>query len=143
MIAYSAALTLLAGCASDSVGPSSQLTTQAVPPPPAAERSTPVVAGRPARLHIAVAFDGACKPLALKSIAVRTPASKGDVTFQEGQTTVINQSASGRCIGTALPGTGVYYTAKAGAAGRDQFAVDIVLSNGQTTTKTFDVMIAE
>jgi hypothetical protein len=124
------------------------MTTQATQPaadgPVAgAARTTPVVAGRPARVHMAAAFDGACAPLPLKSIAVRSAAAKGDVTFREGQSTVINQSASGRCIGATLPATGVYYTAKAGMSGHDRFAIDITLSNGQVTTKTIDVTIAE
>lgn len=123
-----------------------QLTTAAMPvPAPVAQsrRSTPVVPGRPARMYVATAFDAKCAPVALKSVAVRMPPATGDVTFRPGQSTVVNESATGKCIGTTLTGTGVYYTAKPGASGRDTFAIDIVMASGEVATRTFDVAIAE
>lgn len=136
-----------AGCSGDLPGHAPTLLTTASVDNAAAEgkavRATPVVPGRPARMYVATAFDAKCAPVALKSVTVRTPPLTGEVSFRPGQTTVVNESATGKCLGTSLAGTGVYYTAKAGASGRDRFAIDIVMADGATATRTFDVTITE
>jgi len=137
-------LLFLSGC--------SDLTSQGggagLPPPggataDAAIRSTPVVAGRPARVFIFAGFGNNCEPTAPPQITVTEPPSKGDVTFSPGQVTTIQQSAQGTCIGKKAQGTGIYYTARAGQEGHDRFSVAAKLASGETTARTFEVRIAE
>jgi hypothetical protein len=42
-----------------------------------------------------------------------------------------------------VTGTGVYYTARAGASGTDRFAVEAKLASGETNRRVFEVTIAE
>ena len=52
-------------------------------------------------------------------------------------------SATGTCGGKKVSGTGVYYTARAGAAGTDRFALQARLASGETSSRTFEVRIVE
>jgi hypothetical protein len=76
-------------------------------------------------------------------VAVTQPPAKGDITFEPGQETTIVTSAQGTCIGQKATGTGVYYTARAGAEGTDRFQVSARLASGETATRTFEVRITE
>lgn len=106
-------------------------------------RGTPVVPGRPARVFIMVGFkEKDCAPIA-PQLSVTTPPAQGEVSFRPNQTTLVQFSASGKCNGKSVPGTGIYYTARAGAAGQDQFTVTATSGNGPPMTKTFRVRVAE
>lgn len=109
----------------------------------AAVRNTPVVPGRAARVFVFAGFGDKCEPLAEPKITVTHPPAKGELSFVPGQETTIQASAQGTCIGQKTKGTGVYYTAHAGAKGRDRFAVTAKLATGETATRTFEVQIAE
>lgn len=109
----------------------------------AAVRNTPVVPGRAARVFVFAGFGDKCEPLAEPNITVTNPPSKGALSFVPGQETTIQASAQGTCIGQKTKGTGVYYTAHAGAKGSDRFAVTAKLATGETATRTFEVQIAE
>jgi hypothetical protein len=76
-------------------------------------------------------------------LSVTDPPRQGDVSFEPGQDTTIVSSAGGTCTGARASGTGVYYTARAGATGWDRFTVSARLAGGQTATRTFEVQIAE
>ena len=106
-------------------------------------RGTPVVVGRPARVFIMVGFkEKDCSPIP-PQVTVTTPPGKGAVSFMPNQTTLVQFSASGKCTGKSLPGTGIYYTARPGAKGVDQFTVTASIGNGAPSTKTFRIRIAE
>jgi hypothetical protein len=106
-------------------------------------RALPVVPGRPARVFIFAGFGDHCEPVAAPEFTVTTQPAKGDVSFVPGQKTVIKTSAKGTCLGKTTTGTGIYYTAREGQQGSDRFAVLARLPSGDTTTRTFEVRIAQ
>lgn len=106
-------------------------------------RGTPVVSGRPARVYIMAGFKEAdCSPIA-PVIQITKPPSKGQVTLTPNQPTTIQHSGSGKCMGSKLPGTGIYYTAAKGQTGPDSFTISATTATGDTSTKTFDLQIVE
>ena len=137
---------LLAGCSSagpespaaDTQPPASQ---SAQPTTDAATRASPVVAGRPARVFVMAGVDQACKPLPAPQITITHPPAKGDVTFNPGQETTLAATAQGTCVGQKSIGTGIYYTARAGSTGTDQFMIEAKLASGEVATRTFEVRI--
>jgi hypothetical protein len=112
-------------------------------PADASVRATPVVAGRPARVFVLAGFGKSCEAVAAPQITITEPPAKGDVTFVPGQTTTIQYSPQGTCIGQKTQGTGIYYTARAGTEGVDRFSIAAKLASGETATRTFEVRIAE
>jgi hypothetical protein len=108
-----------------------------------AVRSQPVVPGRPARVFIFAALGDQCQPIAAPVIKITALPAKGEVSLVPGQDTTIATSAKGTCIGRQAKGTGLYYTARAGAQGTDTFAATATLANGESQTRTFGVTIAE
>lgn len=104
-------------------------------------RTAPVVPGRRARVFILAAVGDACEPLAITDLRVAAAPAKGDVSFEPGQPTKIATSATGTCIGTKTAGTGIYYTARAGAAGEDAFSVSATLPTGEVATRSFKVQV--
>lgn len=108
-----------------------------------AVRGTKVVPERPARVFVMAAFDDACRQVAAAAIAIDKAPAKGAVSFRENQPTTIMYSVSGKCIGTRLTGTGIYYTAAKGATGSDTFTVSARLAGGEVATRTFTVNIAD
>lgn len=134
----------LAGCSSVGTQSGAPVASDTLTPTAdAAVRSTPVVPGRPARVFVFTGFGDSCEPLPAPQIAVTHPPSKGDVSFVPGQETTIAASAHGTCVGQKAKGTGVYYTARSGEQGTDRFSVSAKLASGETTTRTFEVHIAE
>ena len=109
----------------------------------AAVRGTKVVPERPARVFVMAAFDDACRQVAAAALMIDRPPTKGQVSFRENQATTVMYSVSGKCIGTKLTGTGIYYTAAKGATGSDTFTVSARLGSGETATRTFNVNIAD
>ena len=109
----------------------------------AQERGTKAVPERPARVYVMSAFDDACRPVAGMTITVSSPAAQGEVTFRDNQPTTVMSSASGRCIGMRVVGTGVYYTARKSASGTDEFAVTVRLADGTSSERRFRVTIAD
>jgi hypothetical protein len=108
----------------------------------AATRSMPVVPGRPARVFVFAGWDAACAPTAAPQVSVTAPPAQGDISFRPGQQTTIAASAGGTCSGRTVTGTGVYYTARAGAAGTDRFTLEARLASGETSRRVFEVTIA-
>ena len=94
-------------------------------------------------MFIFAGFGPKCESVAAPDITITALPQKGDVSFVPGQETTVNFSAKGTCIGQKVTGTGVYYTARAGATGTDSFTVTAKLSSGESSTRTFDVKIAE
>ncbi len=107
------------------------------------KRGTPVVAGRPARLYVMAGFrEKDCSPIEA-DVKLQTAPRKGTVTFKPKQQTVVQFSASGKCIGQTIVGTGIYYTAKKGQVGADSFSIVATAGRSKPSTKTFNVNIAE
>jgi hypothetical protein len=130
---------LLAGCtsAAPTVDPA------AAPTGDAAVRSSPVIVGRPARVFVMAGFGKSCEPVAAPEITITQPPEKGDVSFIPNQETTIQYSAAGTCVGQKTTGTGIYYTARAGSAGTDKFAVSAKLASGEVASRAFEVRITE
>lgn len=105
-------------------------------------RRNPVVAGRRARVFVMAGFGEKCESLPAPDITVTRPPAKGSVSFEPGQETTVNTSATGTCIGQHVLGTGIYYTARAGETGSDTFTVEASLG-GSVTQRTFAVEIVE
>lgn len=139
---------LLAGCAAESHPGALQtgavpLPAIVAPSPGSAVRGTPVVPGRPARVFVMAGIGAGCKPTGPPTMAIDRQPAKGTVTFQPGQETTIQYSVSGQCVGSRVPGTGIYYVARAGAKGGDTFTVSARMGTGEVATRTFAVQIAE
>jgi hypothetical protein len=131
---------MVAACSGSTVP--QPLTGADVPTNDAATRTTPVVAGRPARVFVFAGWDAGCAALAAPQVTVTDQPSQGEITFRPGQQTTIAASAGGTCAGRTVAGTGVYYTARPGAAGTDRFAVEARLASGETNRRVFEVTIA-
>lgn len=85
-------------------------------------------------------FGERCESLPAPSITVTAQPAKGSVSFEPGQETTVNTSASGTCIGQRVTGTGIYYTARPGETGPDTFSIQAELG-GDVTQRTFSVQI--
>lgn len=94
-------------------------------------------------MFVFAGFGKNCEPVAAPEVTITAPPAKGDVSFVPSQDTTIMSSLQGTCIGQKAKGTGVYYTARAGATGSDTFTVTARLASGETATRTFSVRIEE
>ena len=108
-----------------------------------AGKATRVSPGGTTRVYVMAAFDTACQPLTAPKIDITALPQKGKVSFREGQSITVQQSAAGTCIGQKVPGTGIYYTANEQASGPDTFTISARLSTGETATRTFQLIIQE
>lgn len=106
-----------------------------------ATRTTPVVRGRPARVFVYAALGEGCKPLPAPVVRITVPPVQGEVSFREGQQTALASAGGSACAGRSATGTGVYYTAREGAAGSDRFTVEAEASDGTRQTRSFEVRI--
>jgi hypothetical protein len=122
-----------------------QGTPAALPAPSAdaATRSQPVVPGRLGRVYVFAGVGKTCESLPAPELTIASRPSKGELSFVPGQETVIAASAQGTCLGAKARGTGVYYMARAGTSGTDTFSISAKLATGETTTRIFQVTIAE
>lgn len=136
------ALSLLSGCSSPSTPPAPPAEGVAQPEAADGVRRNPVVAGRPGRVFVMAGFGERCESLPAPQIRITQPPSKGSVSFEPGQATTINTSASGTCIGKIVTGTGIYYTARPGETGKDSFAIEAEIG-GSATQRSFTVEIVE
>lgn len=118
------------------------VSSSVTPTTDAATRTAPVVPGRPGRVFIFAGVDEACKPIQPPALSITRPAAQGDISFKDGQQTVIAATARGTCVGTKATGTGVYYTARAGAQGSDSFTISAKMPTGETLERAFTVSIA-
>lgn len=144
VIRCAAALSLLCALSACSSSGSSPDTASTTPPSEAGDgvRREPVVAGRRARVFIMAGFGEKCESLPAPTIKVTQPPAKGSISFEPGQETTINTSASGTCIGQRVLGTGIYYTARPGETGADTFGIEAALG-GSVTQRTFSVQIVD
>ncbi len=87
--------------------------------------------------------DPSCRSLAAPEIIITRPPAKGDITFKPGQQTTLAATAQGTCLGRMATGTGIYYTARAGSSGTDQFAIEAKAATGEVANRVFEVKITE
>ena len=118
----------------------SSLQVQAQEP---AKGGTRVSPGGTTRVYVMAAFDKDCQSLAKPAIIVTAPPAKGQVSFREGPTIVVQQSLSGQCLGTRVTGTGIYYTASPGSTGVDSFSITATLATGEVAQRTFQLKIED
>ena len=104
---------------------------------------TRVKTGEATRVFVMAGFTPECAFIGFPDIALAVPPTKGTVETKPGEATTIQYSLSGKCIGTKVDGTGIYYKAAAGQTGDDTFTVSGRLGNGEPATRTFSVIIDE
>ena len=110
----------------------------------AAGKGTRVKPGEPTRVFVMAGFTpDACAFKGFPEMQLDTQPAKGQVAFKTGDATTIQYSLSGKCIGTQVQGTGIYYTPVAGQRGEDTFTVTGRLGSGEPATRTFFVIIDE
>ena len=112
-------------------------------PSAAAGRGTRVKPGEPTRIFVMAGFTPECAFKGFPEMQLDAQPAKGQVGFKTGEATTIQYSLSGKCIGTQVQGTGIYYTPVAGQTGEDTFTVTGRLGNGEPATRTFSVIIDE
>ena len=105
--------------------------------------ATRVSPGGTTRVFVMAGFDAACKATPYPQITVSIAPSKGQVSFRQGQETVVQYSVSGSCIGTRVQGVGIYYTARPDGEGPDTFTISARLAGGETAERTFKLTIAD
>jgi hypothetical protein len=105
-------------------------------------RTEKVVPERPARVFVMAGMDSDCRSLSPVVITVTQEPKQGRVSLRENQQSQIQYSVTGKCAGARAIGTGIYYTALAGAKGGDSFTVDVRLGS-LSTTRTFEVQVAD
>lgn len=133
-------LLAVAGCM-PAAGPAEPLGVAGAVTKDTATRTTPVVPGRPARVFVYAALGEGCKPLPAPVVRITLPPVQGEVSFREGQQTALASAGGSACAGRSATGTGVYYTAREGAAGSDRFTVEAEASDGTRQSRSFEVRI--
>jgi hypothetical protein len=108
--------------------------------PPAHAGGTRVKPGEATRVFVMAGFTPECAFKGFPDIQLEKQPAKGTVETKTGEATTVQYSLSGKCIGTKVEGTGIYYKA---AAGEDTFSVSGRLGNGEPATRTFSVIIDE
>ncbi len=108
--------------------------------PPGMIRAVP---DRPTRVFIMAAFDDDCRSLPAPAIEISVAPKKGAVQFRAGQSTTVQYSLTGKCVGTRVTGTGIYYAARADAAGEDTFTITARSANGEVATRTFQMFVSD
>lgn len=108
-----------------------------------AGRGTRVKADTSTRVFVMAGFAPDCSFKGFPDMQVSAAPTKGQVSFKPGETTTVQYSLSGNCVGTAVQGTGIYYTPEPGQSGEDTFTVTGKLGTGEPATRTFSVIIDE
>ena len=108
-----------------------------------AGRGTRVKVDTPTRVFVLAGFTPDCTFKGFPDMQLSAAPQKGRVSFKPGEATTIQYSLSGKCIGTQVQGTGIYYTPTAGQTGEDTFTVMGKLGTGEPATRTFSVIIDE
>ena len=109
----------------------------------AAGKGTRVKPGESSRVFVMAGFTPECAFKGFPDMQLDAQPAKGQVQFKTGEATTIQYSLSGKCIGTQVQGTGIYYTPVAGQTGEDTFTVTGRLGTGEPATRTFSVIIDE
>ena len=111
--------------------------------PPAHAGGTRVKPGEATRVFVMAGFTPECAFKGFPDIQLDKQPAKGTVETKTGEATTVQYSLSGKCIGSKVEGTGIYYKASAGQTGEDTFTVSGRLGNGEPATRTFSVIIDE
>lgn len=98
---------------------------------------------RPTRVFIMAAFDDDCRSLPAPAIEISVAPKMGAVQLREGQSTTVQYSLSGKCVGTRVTGTGIYYAARGDASGEDTFTITARSANGEVATRTFRMFVSD
>lgn len=113
-------------------------------PAHAGGKGTRVKPGEPTRVFVMAGFTpDACAFTGYPDMQLDAQPAKGQVAFKTGEAMTIQYSLSGKCIGSQVQGTGIYYTPVRGQSGEDTFTVTGRLGTGEPATRTFSVIIDE
>lgn len=108
------------------------------------KRGTRVSPGEANKVFVMAGFaPSSCAFIGFPEMQIEAAPAKGAVSFKQGETTTIQYSLSGNCVGNQVQGTGIYYTPVAGQTGADTFSVSGRLGTGEPATRTFSVIIDE
>ncbi len=108
-----------------------------------AGKGTRVKSAAPTRVFVMAGFAADCTFKGFPDMQVTVAPTKGQVSFKTGDPATIQYSLSGKCVGTSVQGTGIYYTSAPGQSGEDSFTVTGRLGTGEPATRTFSVIIDE
>lgn len=97
----------------------------------------------PTRLFVMAGFTPDCAFKGFPELQLDTAPGKGQVEFKQGETTTLQTTLSGGCVGSQVQGTGIYYIPAAGQTGEDTFTVTGRLGSGEPASKTFAIIIDE
>lgn len=97
----------------------------------------------PTRLFVMAGFTPDCAFKGFPELQLDQQPAKGQVDFKQGETTTLQTTLSGACVGAQVQGTGIYYTPAAGQTGEDTFTVTGRLGSGEPASKTFAIIIDE
>ncbi len=111
--------------------------------PSAAASATRVKRDQSTRVFVMAGFTPECAFKGFPDMELQSAPAKGQIAFKTGEATTIQYSLSGKCLGSQVEGTGIYYTPTAGQAGEDSFTVIGRLGSGEPATRTFSVIIDE
>jgi hypothetical protein len=111
--------------------------------PSHAGQGTRVKRGEANRVFVMAGFTPGCAFKGYPDMQLDRAPGKGQVAFKTGDATTIQYSLSGKCVGTQVQGTGIYYTPASGQSGPDTFTVTGRLGSGEPATRTFSVIIDE
>lgn len=109
----------------------------------AGEHATRVKRNAATRLFVMAGFGPDCAFKGYPEMAMTAAPAKGQVTFKLGESTTIQYSLSGKCVGATVAGTGIYYTPGPGQNGEDSFTVTGRIGTGEPATRTFHVIIGD
>ncbi|HRD77510.1 MAG TPA: hypothetical protein PK264_16510 [Hyphomicrobiaceae bacterium] len=102
-----------------------------------------VAAGKTKLVFVVAGFDTECRSTTLPVVSVDAPAAKGKVVLKAGETTTVQYSLSGRCIGAKVQGVAIYYVAADDAVGADAFSISARMPTGEIATRMFNLHIVD
>jgi len=102
-----------------------------------------VVAGKTKLVFVIAGFDAACRSTTYPTVTIDAGAAKGRVILRPGESTTVQYSVSGRCIGAKVEGVGIYYVAADDAEGADAFSITARMPGGEIATRMFNIHITD
>jgi hypothetical protein len=102
-----------------------------------------VGAGKSKLVFVIAGFDAACRSTTYPTVTIDAPAAKGRIILRPGETTTVQYSVSGRCIGAKVEGVAIYYVAADDADGADVFSISARMPSGEVATRMFHIHITD
>lgn len=135
-------LVMQSACAPE-MAPNALTTGSITPARSVAPPGTSVSAGQTARVFTFAGLGEGCSSTAQPRITIDKASTKGTVSFNPVEPTVVQYSLSGRCIGQRVAATGIYYAPRSGETGTDTFTVSAHAGRATVATRTIDVTLVD